>query len=49
LMGKAPANKPEPVRVRCGGRKDEGFILSDERKLDPLPPLPHYRLIHPTL
>jgi hypothetical protein len=34
------------ARVRCGGRKDEGFILSDEHKLDPLPPLPHFHLIH---
>jgi hypothetical protein len=35
-----------PARDPCGGRKDEGFILSDEHKLDPLPPLPHFRLIH---
>ena len=28
------------ARARCGGRKDEGFILSDEHKLDPLPPFP---------
>src|SRR5215213_61420 len=34
------------VRVRCGGHKDEGFILSDEHKPDPLPPLPHLRLVH---
>ena len=27
-----------PARACCGGRKDEGFILSGERKLDPLPP-----------
>ena len=33
------------ARDRCGRRKDEGFIFSDERKLDPLPPLPHFRLI----
>jgi hypothetical protein len=26
-------------RARCGGCKDEGFILSDEHKLDPLRPL----------
>src|SRR5215217_2381867 len=31
------------ARVRCDRRKDEGFILSDERKLDPLrPSLPPY-------
>jgi hypothetical protein len=35
-----------PARARYGGRKDGGFILSDEHKLDPLPPLPHFRLIH---
>jgi hypothetical protein len=35
-----------PARARCGGRKDEGFSLSDEHKLDPLRPLPHFRLIH---
>jgi hypothetical protein len=35
-----------PARACCGGGKDEGFILSDEHKLDLLPPLPHFRLIH---
>src|SRR5215204_1144796 len=35
-----------PARVRCGGGKDEGSTLSDEHKLDTLPPLPHLRLIH---
>jgi hypothetical protein len=35
-----------PARARCEGRKDEGFILSDEHKLDTLPPLPHLRIIH---
>src|SRR5215211_9158476 len=34
------------VRACCGGRKDEGSTLSDEHELDPLPPLPHLRLIH---
>ncbi len=34
------------LELAWGGRKDEGFILSDEHKLDPLPPLPHFRLIH---
>ena len=29
-----------PARARCDGPKDEGFSLSDEHKLDPLPPLP---------
>src|SRR5687767_14485026 len=35
-----------PARAYCSGGKDEGFILSDEHKLDPLRPLPHLRLIH---
>ena len=26
--------------------EDEGFSLSDEHKLDPLRPGPHFRLIH---
>jgi hypothetical protein len=34
------------ARACCGGRKDEGFSLSDKHKLDPLPPLPHFRIIH---
>ena len=28
------------ARGRCGGRKDEGSTVSDEHKLDPLPPSP---------
>jgi hypothetical protein len=44
-------NRPGPpvalqLELAWGGRKDEGFILSDRHKLDPLPPLPHLRLIH---
>jgi hypothetical protein len=38
-----------PARVRCSGGKEEGFILSDDRKLDTLPPLPHFRLINRSL
>jgi hypothetical protein len=34
------------ARDRCGGLKDEGSTLSNEHKLDRLPPGPHLRPIH---
>jgi hypothetical protein len=44
--GMARSSWSAAARACCGGGKDEGFILSDEHKLDPLPALPHFRLIH---
>ena len=36
------------IEFAAGEVRTRAFILSDEHKLDPLRPLPHFRLIHRT-